>query len=137
MTDPAKPRRFRSATLYDGTLRTTTRSFLRALGQDDEDIERPHIGVFHTGGEMSPCNLNLREQAQHAKTGVYAGGGTPHDGAQVCLGQPALQRIDPNEQGGRDFSCTVEPARHLGAGLVLERGCHCVLEVEDQHVGPG
>ena len=79
MTDPAKPRRFRSATLYDGTLRTTTRSFLRALGQDDDDIERPHVGVFHTGGEMSPCNLNLREQAQHAKTGIYAGGGTPHE----------------------------------------------------------
>ena len=73
------PRRFRSATIYDGTLRATTRSFLHALGQDDEDIARPHVGVFHTGGEMSPCNLNLREQAQHAKTGIYAGGGTPHE----------------------------------------------------------
>ena len=74
-----KPRKFRSATIYEGTLRATTRSFLHALGQDDEDIARPHVGVFHTGGEMSPCNLNLRDQAQHAKTGVYAGGGTPHE----------------------------------------------------------
>ncbi|HOF32152.1 MAG TPA: dihydroxy-acid dehydratase, partial [Burkholderiaceae bacterium] len=79
MTRPAKPGRFRSATIYEGTLRATTRSFLHALGQDDEDIARPHIGVFHTGGEMSPCNLNLREQAQHAKTGIYAAGGTPHE----------------------------------------------------------
>ncbi|MDM0077664.1 dihydroxy-acid dehydratase [Variovorax sp. J2P1-59] len=70
---------FRSATIRDGVIRATTRSFLHALGQDDEDIARPHIGVFHTGGEMSPCNLNLREQAQHAKTGIYAGGGTPHE----------------------------------------------------------
>lgn len=81
MTDPAnkggKP--FRSATIRDGVIRATTRSFLHALGQDDEDIARPHIGVFHTGGEMSPCNLNLRDQAQHAKTGIYAGGGTPHE----------------------------------------------------------
>jgi dihydroxy-acid dehydratase len=76
MTDKKK---FRSATIYDGTLRATTRSFLHALGQDEEDIQRPHIGVFHTGGEMSPCNLNLRDQAQHAKTGIYAGGGTPHE----------------------------------------------------------
>jgi dihydroxy-acid dehydratase len=30
------------------------------------------VGVFHTGGEMSPCNMNLRDQAQHAKTGIYA-----------------------------------------------------------------
>jgi len=70
---------FRSAIIRSGTIRATTRSFLHALGQDDEDIARPHIGVFHTGGEMSPCNLNLREQAQHAKTGIYAGGGTPHE----------------------------------------------------------
>ena len=76
MTDKKK---FRSATIYEGTIRATTRSFLHALGQDEDDIARPHIGVFHTGGEMSPCNLNLREQAQHAKTGIYAGGGTPHE----------------------------------------------------------
>jgi len=72
-------KKFRSATLVDGTIRATTRSFLHALGQDEEDIARAHIGVFHTGGEMSPCNLNLREQAQHAKTGIYAAGGTPHE----------------------------------------------------------
>ena len=81
MTEPTKAPAvpLRSATIRTGTIRATTRSFLHALGQDDEDIERPHIGVFHTGGEMSPCNLNLREQAQHAKTGIYGGGGTPHE----------------------------------------------------------
>ncbi|MBU1361150.1 MAG: dihydroxy-acid dehydratase [Gammaproteobacteria bacterium] len=87
MTDePRKPtQRFRSATIRDGVIRATTRSFLHALGQDDEDILRPHVGVFHTGGEMSPCNLNLREQAQHAKTGIYAGGGTPHECPVVSI----------------------------------------------------
>ncbi|KQX23319.1 MULTISPECIES: dihydroxy-acid dehydratase [unclassified Sphingomonas] len=70
---------YRSATITDGIVRTTTRSFLHALGQDDEDIARPHIGVIHTGGEMSPCNLTLQAQAQHAKTGIYAHGGTPHE----------------------------------------------------------
>ena len=59
-----KPGTFRSATIREGTIRATTRSFLYALGQDDDEIQRPHVGVFHTGGEMSPCNLNLREQAQ-------------------------------------------------------------------------
>ncbi|WP_447916368.1 dihydroxy-acid dehydratase [Delftia acidovorans] len=78
-TPTPTPTPFRSALIRSGTIRATTRSFLHALGQDDEDMERPHIGVFHTGGEMSPCNLNLRDQAQHAKTGIYAGGGTPHE----------------------------------------------------------
>lgn len=79
MSTDKPPRKFRSATIYEGTIRATTRSFLHALGQDEDDIARPHIGVFHTGGEMSPCNLNLRDQAQHAKTGIYAAGGTPHE----------------------------------------------------------
>jgi len=72
MTDT--PRKFRSATIYEGTIRATTRSFLHALGQDEDELTRPHVGVFHTGGEMSPCNMNLRDQAQHAKTGIYAAG---------------------------------------------------------------
>jgi len=79
-TRPAsKPGRLRSRTIHDGVIRATTRSFLLALGQSDAEIARPHVGVFHTGGEMSPCNLNLAEQAQHAKTGIYAGGGMAHE----------------------------------------------------------
>jgi dihydroxy-acid dehydratase len=74
-----QPRRFRSSIIYEGPIRATTRSFLYALGQDDEDIARPHVAVIHTGGEMSPCNLNLADQAVHAKTGIYAGGGMPHE----------------------------------------------------------
>jgi dihydroxy-acid dehydratase len=79
MSDEQPKKRFRSATVYDGLVRACARSFLYGLGQDDEEIRRPHIGVFHTGGEMSPCNMNLRDQAQHAKTGIYAAGGMPHE----------------------------------------------------------
>ena len=74
-----RPKRFRSQTMYQGLIRTTTRSFLYGLGQDDAEIERPHVAVIHTAGEMSPCNANLAEQAQHAKTGIYAAGGMPHE----------------------------------------------------------
>ena len=80
--DPDQPdarRPLRSDAMHGGRLRAPTRAFLRALGEDDDDIARPHVGVIHTGGEMSPCNRNLQEQAQHAKTGIYAGGGTPHE----------------------------------------------------------
>lgn len=84
MADAPK-RRFRSATISDGLIRATTRSFLQGLGLDEEELQRPRIGVFHTGGEMSPCNMNLREQAQHAKTGIYAGGGMPHECPVVSI----------------------------------------------------
>ena len=56
-------RRFRSATIYDGLVRSTTRSFLYGLGQDDDEIARPHLAVIHTGGEMSPSNTSLAGQA--------------------------------------------------------------------------
>jgi dihydroxy-acid dehydratase len=73
------PRRFRSQTMYDGLIRSTTRGFLYGLGQDDDEIARPHLAVIHTGGEMSPCNTSLAAQAQHAKTGIYGAGGMPHE----------------------------------------------------------
>lgn len=72
-------RKFRSEIIREGVVRTTTRSFLYALGEDDEDLRQPHVAVIHTGGEMSPCNTTLRDQALHAKTGIYAGGGTAHE----------------------------------------------------------
>jgi dihydroxy-acid dehydratase len=75
----ATPVRLRSRTMHEGALRAPTRAFLRAIGQDDDDIAAAHVGVIHTGGEMSPCNTTLRDQAQHAKAGIYAGGGTPHE----------------------------------------------------------
>lgn len=68
-----------SKEMHEGRLRAPTRAFLRAIGQDDEDIARAHVAVIHTGGEMSPCNVTLQAQAQHAKTGIYAAGGTPHE----------------------------------------------------------
>lgn len=70
---------FRSSVMHKGRLRAPTRAFLRALGHDDEDIANAHVGVIHTGGDMSPCNANLRDQAQQAMMGIYAGGGTPHE----------------------------------------------------------
>jgi len=75
----APSRRFRSQTIYEGTIRATTRSFLLGIGMDEAEMARPHIAVMHTGGEMSPCNLNLAVQAGHAKTGIYAGGGFGHE----------------------------------------------------------
>jgi dihydroxy-acid dehydratase len=65
--------------MYEGLLRSASRAFLHGLGQSEAEIRRPHIAVIHTGGEMSPCNANLAAQARHAWTGIYAGGGMPHE----------------------------------------------------------
>src|SRR5688572_6969543 len=50
---------------------------LRATGLDDAAIAKPLVAVVHTWTDVSPCNLTLRDLAQHVRAGVQAGGGTP------------------------------------------------------------
>ncbi|MFN7212002.1 MAG: dihydroxy-acid dehydratase, partial [Lysobacteraceae bacterium] len=50
---------------------------LRATGLSDADIAKPLVGVAHTGSDISPCNLTLKELAQSAREGIKAAGGTP------------------------------------------------------------
>lgn len=69
----------RSALFKRGPLRAAQRSILRGMGLDDEDIYRPFVGVVSTQGEMSPCNIKLKDQAEQAKVGIYGGGGTPRE----------------------------------------------------------
>jgi dihydroxy-acid dehydratase len=67
----------RSSALIDGPRRAPARSMLRACGLQDEDFNRPLIGVANTWIEIGPCNFHLRELAAHVKDGIRAAGGTP------------------------------------------------------------
>ena len=75
MTDPLpKPR---SQALIDGASRAGARAMLRACGLQDDDFQKPLIGVANTWIEIGPCNYHLRELAEHVKEGIRAAGGTP------------------------------------------------------------
>src|SRR4030081_358891 len=50
---------------------------LRASGLQDDDFNKPLIGVANTWIEIGPCNYHLRDLAQHVKEGIRAAGGTP------------------------------------------------------------
>lgn len=60
-----------------GPSRAPARAMLRATGLDDAAIAKPLVAVVHTWTDVSPCNLTLRDLAQHVRSGVIAGGGTP------------------------------------------------------------
>ena len=68
---------YRSRITTDGLDRVAHRAFMRATGMDDEAIAKPFIGVMSTHGENTPCSMSLRPQADAAKMGVAAAGGTP------------------------------------------------------------
>jgi dihydroxy-acid dehydratase len=67
----------RSDLIKTGPDRAPARAMLRATGMDDEAIAKPLVAVVHTWSNVSPCNLNLRELAEHVAEGIRAAGGTP------------------------------------------------------------
>ena len=60
-----------------GPSRAPHRSYYYAMGWDAEDIAKPFVGLASAGNESAPCNTALDAQADQAKNGVIAGGGTP------------------------------------------------------------
>ena len=77
MTAAKTVKPYRSGITTDGMDRVAHRAFMRATGMDDEAIAKPFIGVMSTHGENTPCSMSLRPQADAAKLGVAAAGGTP------------------------------------------------------------
>jgi len=50
---------------------------LRAVGFNDEDFQKPQIGVASTWSDLTPCNMHIDELARHAGKGVKDAGGKP------------------------------------------------------------
>lgn len=71
--------KLRSAITREGMDRAAHRAFLRAMGLDDETMNRPMIGVATPEGEMTPCNIGLSDQASWAKQGIAEAGGTARE----------------------------------------------------------
>lgn len=67
----------RSDLIKSGPDRAPARAMLRATGLDDAAIAKPLVAVVHSWSDVSPCNLNLRDLAQHVAAGIRAAGGTP------------------------------------------------------------
>ncbi|HUC62620.1 MAG TPA: dihydroxy-acid dehydratase [Alphaproteobacteria bacterium] len=61
------------------------RAFYYAMGMTADDIARPLVGVVTTWNEAAPCNITLSRQAQVAKQGVKAGGGSPREFTTITV----------------------------------------------------
>jgi dihydroxy-acid dehydratase len=73
----AKKIELRSDAIKSGPDRAPARAMLYATGLDEAAINKPLVAVVHSWSDVSPCNLNLRDLAQHVAAGVRAAGGTP------------------------------------------------------------
>ena len=68
-----------------GPERAPHRSYYYAMGLTQEDIDKPFVGVATTWNEAAPCNIALSRQAQAAKAGVRAAGGTPREFTTITV----------------------------------------------------
>jgi dihydroxy-acid dehydratase len=68
---------YRSRITVAGLDRAPHRAFMRASGLDEEDLEKPRLGIADTRGDNTPCSMSLAPQVDAARLGVAAGGGVP------------------------------------------------------------
>jgi dihydroxy-acid dehydratase len=68
-----------------GPQRAPHRAFLYSMGLTTEQINQPIVGVATTWNEAAPCNIALSRQAQAAKKGVAAAGGTPREFTTITV----------------------------------------------------
>ncbi len=118
----------KSNAIKQGPARAPARAMLRATGLDDAAIARPLVAVVHTWTDVSPCNLTLRDLAQHVRAGVIAGGGTPiefntiavTDG--IAMGSEGMRASLPSRETIAD-SIELAVSGHCLDAMVLLVGC--------------
>ncbi len=111
-----------------GPAHAPARAMLRATGLDDAAIAKPMIAVVHTWSNVSPCNLTLRELAEHASNGIRASGGTPiefntiaiTDG--IAMGSSGMRASLASREVIAD-SIELAVSGHCLDGVVLLCGC--------------
>src|SRR5450432_2489741 len=69
----------------EGPARAPHRAFYYAMGLSAEQIHQPFVGVATCWNEAAPCNIALMRQAQAAKKGVAAAGGTPREFCTITV----------------------------------------------------
>src|SRR5712675_1187698 len=111
-----------------GPERAPHRAFLYSMGLTTEQINQPIIGVVTTWNEAAPCNIALSRQAQAAKKGVTAAGGTPREFCTItvtdgiAMGHDGMRASLPSREAIAD-SVELTIRGHAYDGLVGLAGC--------------
>ena len=86
-----------SRVVVDGVEQAPSRAMLRAVGFEEEDFNRPQIGIASTWSMITPCNMHIHALAEKAGEGADAAGGksvifntiTVSDG--IAMGTPGMR----------------------------------------------
>jgi len=64
-----------SRVVVDGDEQAPSRAMLRAVGFEEEDFQRPQIGIASTWSMVTPCNMHIGSLAEEAAKGANDAGG--------------------------------------------------------------
>ncbi|BDS05849.1 dihydroxy-acid dehydratase [Oceaniferula spumae] len=64
-----------SSQVFDGPDRAPSRAMMHAVGFNNEDFDKPQIGVASTWSQVTPCNVHIDRLATESAKGVDAAGG--------------------------------------------------------------
>lgn len=68
---------FRSRVITQGVQRSPNRAMLRAVGFQDEDFQKPIVGIANAYSTITPCNMGINKLAQRAEIGLKIAGAMP------------------------------------------------------------
>lgn len=100
----------RSDEVKRGIERAPHRSLLKALGIDDEELDKPFIGVINSYSEIIPGHMHLTKIAEAVKAGIREAGGVPFECETIGI----CDGIAMNHSG----MCFSLPSRELIADSV-------------------
>jgi len=77
MTTTKADLKHKSRIVTDGNDRAPARAMLRAVGLNDEDMNKPFVAVANLASDVTPCNVHLDRVAQAVKVGVRQANSVP------------------------------------------------------------
>ena len=109
----------RSDEIKKGPDRAPARSYLRATGLSDQQIGQPMIAVVNTWSDVTPCNIHLRDLAEHVKSGIRAAGGTPVEFGSIVV-------TDGISMGSEGMKCSLMSRELVADSVELVTRGHCL-----------
>ena len=107
-------------------IRHANRAMLRAVGFENDDFNKPIIGIASTWAMVTPCNMHINLLADHAAKGANTNGGksiifntiTVSDG--ISMGTPGMKYSLISREVIADSIETVSGAEGFDGYLLLE-----------------
>lgn len=120
--------KIRSNLITEGNSRAPNRAMLRAVGFDDDDFNKPIIGVASTWSDLTPCNMHIDKLAVEVRKGIKENNGvgltfgtiTVSDG--ISMGTEGMKFSLASREVIADSIETVGSAERFD-GLVAIGGC--------------